>query len=190
MHAVRLLLLIGCGGRPPAPAPIVSGAPAAQAQPSAPMPLEQLYVLRFPDAETSDTLVPLTGGEQRTIVLRHAGAELDLFATLVVTPETFAAGVPVRLRLRQVPGEYALDVTADQPFLQQATLTFHYGRHFAMPDAAHPRYPTAREYERALAMAHRISETQAVLLPTSRPALDHAAAAILASGRYFLASPQ
>jgi len=98
--------------------------------------------------------------------------------------------VPIRLQLRQGPGEYALDVTADQPFLQQATLTFHYGRHFAMPSAAQPRYPTAREYERALAVAHRISDTQAVLLPTSRPALDHAAAAILASGRYFMASPQ
>lgn len=186
-----LLMLLGCGGNRAAPPVLVAGAPAA-AQPSAPFLLEALLPLRFdePGVALPDTTLALAAGTSRIIVLRHAAQDLDVFASVTVAASSFAGPGPVTIVIRPIAGVYGIELTADQPIVVPLTLEFRYARHFTPPPGALERYLTPLLYERALAVAQQISATEAVLLPSSRPALDYLAASIPANGRYFAAAPQ
>lgn len=191
MVLLGLLAVTACGGARGAVPVMVAGAPTTP-QPSLPFALGTLLPLGLGDTEdvVADTTLRLAAGQPRVIVLRHSATDLDVFATLGITAETFSGPDSVTLTLAPEPGQYALRLTASQPFAQPAVLAFRYGRHFAPPEGALPRYGSALAYERALAVAWQVTDSTAVLLPSSRPALDHLAAAVTASGRYYVAAPQ
>lgn len=186
------LVLAACGGARGGALPVmVAGAPTTP-QPSLPFALGTLFPLGLGggDEAIPDTTLRLAPGQARTIVLRHSATDLDVFATLGIATDTFSGPDSVTLVLAPEPGRYALRITASQPFAQPAVIVFRYGRHFVAPEGALPRYGSALAYERALAVAQQVTDSAAVLLPSSRPALDHLAAAVTASGRFYVAAPQ
>jgi len=192
LTCAALLLLAACGGSRAGSTPaLVAGAPA-RPQPSAPFALTVLFPLIYdaPSGTVPDTTVTVTPGAPRVIVLRHTAQDLDVFAALSIAAGSFGGNAPVTVRLTPIAGEYGVEIQASGPILEPLTLEFRYGRHFTPPPGAMERYVSRLGFERALAIAQQTSATEAVLLPSSRPALDFLAAAIFDNGRYFVAAPQ
>lgn len=191
-RAGLLLLLAGCGGSRASAPPAAANGPRPAPVTSAPVPLASLYVLGFnePGVVIADSSMTLPAGTVRRIILRHAAQDLDVFAAVTVNGASFAGPGPVTVQLNPIAGSYGLAITADQPISEPLTVEFRYGRHFSPPPGAIERYQTPIAYERALSVARQLSETDAVLLPSTRRALDFLSAPVPANGRYFVAAPK
>jgi hypothetical protein len=186
MVLCALLALTGCGGRQPRAAD-----PAATLTAPRVLPLAHAVVLETSGPPPSDTTVTFRSGEPRSIVLRHGPPENIMFASLTFNAHAFAdSGQSVQVDVHPRPGVYGLDFTTSSPLRPRAaTLTFGYARFFSAPVRARQVYGSDVAYERALAIG-RLLPPQVELLPSSRPAADHIAAALPGAGSYLVAAPQ
>ena len=186
-----ILLLAACGG-PSASAP--GGAPAAVLPVLPPRPLAQVFVLEASGAAPEDTVVSVTPGLARVIVLRRSAPDFGLFATLDLRPGSDttrpAAGPPADVALQPTPGLYSLTLAFQGPVADSATITFSYGTHFVAPAGARERYGSNLAFEKALAIGRVGDDGVVTFLPTSRPGSDMVRAPLAGPGRYLVAAPR
>jgi hypothetical protein len=177
------VLLAGCGGR----------ARTGRADPTAPrlVPIASAIVLETAGPAPSDTTVTFPAGRPRVIVLRHGPPENVVFAELSFPPGAFRAdsGRPVTVEVRPRPGVYGLDLRADYPFAQGATVTFKYARYFRAPARAREAFGSDVLYERALVVGQlQPGAAQLRLLPSTRPVADDLRAPVDAPATYLVAA--
>jgi hypothetical protein len=185
-----ILLLAACGapsGSPP------GGAPAALPPVLPPRPLDQVFVLEASGAAPEDTVVTVTPGAARVIVLRRSAPDFGLFATLELRPGSDTAvrtGGPVDVALQPTPGLYSLTLGFPGAVADSATITFSYGTHFAAPAGARERYGSNLAFEKALAVGRVGDDGVVTFLPTTRPGSDMVRAPVAGPGRYLVAAPR
>ena len=186
-----LLLLAACG----APSGSAPGAAPAPVPVLPPAPLAQVFVLEASGAAPEDTVVAVTPGAARVIVLRRSAPDFGLFATLELRPgsDTAAAvrgGFPTDVTLQPTPGLYGLTLAFQGAVADSATITFSYGTHFVAPAGARERYGSNLAFEKALAIGRVGNDGVVTFLPTTRPGSDMVRAPVAGPGRYLVAAPR
>ena len=185
-----MLLLAACGapsgtpGAAPAPVPVLP-----------PAPLAQVFVLEASGAAPEDTVVAVSPGAARVIVLRRSGPDFGLFATLELRPGSDTAvavrgGPSTDVTLQPTPGLYSLTLAFQGAVADSATITFSYGTHFVAPAGARERYGSNLAFEKALAVGRVGDDGVVTFLPTTRPGSDMLRAPIAGPGRYLVAAPR
>ncbi|MEI2719370.1 MAG: hypothetical protein V9E87_04425 [Gemmatimonadales bacterium] len=184
-----LLPLAACGG-PRATAPV--GAPVPTVGSGGPQALASVWPLERLGPSPTNTTVRFAAAIGRTIVLRHPRPDLSIFAIVTFPPGAMRArqGDTVTVQLQPTPGRYGVTVTSPDSFATAAVGTFSYAVHFAAPEGAQGRYPTATRFEAAMGAAHLVDSTTVRFLPGERPAGDMLRFAIVAPGTYLLAAPR
>jgi len=185
-----MILLAACGGPPRGAAAPAGPAPATVVQV---LPLDQLYVLEMGGAPAADTSVTVANGTARTVIVRHAPPDNNVFLVLTLPADAFTADSTrdsITNTVRPQPGTYGVAIDFDAPIGRGATITFKYPVHFLAPRDALQRYGSALAYERALAVARRRADGQYVLLASTRPATDNLAAPLGVAGVYLAAAPR
>lgn len=184
-----ILLLAGCG----APSGSTPGATPAPLPVLPPAPLAQVFVLEASGAAPEDTVVAVTPGAARVIVLRRSAPDFGLFATLELRPgrdTTVRAGPSTNVTLQPTPGLYSLTLAFQGAVADSATITFSYGTHFVAPAGARERYGSNLEFEKALAIGRVGDDGVVTFLPTTRPGSDMVRAPVAGPGRYLVAAPR
>ncbi len=189
--SVAILLLAGCGP----PSGIKPGGAPATAPPPvlAPRPLERVFILEASGAAPEDTVVEVSRGARRVIVLRRSAPDFGLFANVefrATTDTTARGGAPGRVRLTPTPGLYSMVLAIEGAVPDSATITFSYGTHFVAPAGARERYRSNLAFEKALAIGRVGDDGVVVFLPTSRPGSDMVSAPLQGPGRYLVAAPR
>jgi hypothetical protein len=181
-----LALCAACGGRK---GPVVQEEPGLMAART--LPLARVFVLETAGPPPSDTSVTFTTGEPRTIVMYHGGESIA-FARLNFEAAAFGdSGRTVQVDVKPRPGIYGVDITSSLPFqVEQARVTFIYGRYFSAPARARQIYGSDPAFEKALTVGQVIPGGQITLLPSTRPAADNLQVALPAPGSYIVAAPQ
>jgi len=185
-----LLLLAACGapsastpGGAPAPVPVLP-----------PAPLAQVFVLEASGVAPEDTVVAVTPGAARVIVLRRSAPDFGLFATLELRPGSDTAAVrggpSTDVTLQPTPGLYSLTLSFQGAVADSATITFSYGTHFVAPAGARERYGSNLAFEKALAIGRVGDDGVVTFLPTIRPGSDMVRAPVAGPGRYLVAAPR
>ncbi len=176
-------VVAACGGR-------ARAGPKVDPTSARVVPLASAIVLETAGPPPSDTSVTFTAGVSRVIVLRHGPPENVVFAELAFPPRAFRAdsGQPVQVEIRPRPGVYGLDVLADRPLGEGASVTFKYARYFSAPARARAAFGSDVLYERALAVGRMLPNGQLSLLPSTRPAADNLQGPIAAPGTYVAAA--
>jgi hypothetical protein len=186
-----ILVLAACGspsasttGGAPAPLPVLP-----------PRPLAQVFVLEASGAAPEDTVVTITPGAARVIVLRRSAPDFGLFATLDLRPgrDTAVAartGPTTDVMLQPTPGLYSLTLAFQGAVADSATITFSYGTHFVAPAGARERYGSNLAFEKALAIGRVGDDGVVTFLPTTRPGSDILRAPLSGPGRYLVAAPR
>ncbi|MFI5210456.1 MAG: hypothetical protein ACHQ2E_08430 [Gemmatimonadales bacterium] len=185
-----LILLAACGG-PPRGAAAPSG-PAPVTVTSV-LPLDRLYVLEMSGAPPADTVVAFANGTSRTVIVRHAPPDNNVFLVITLPAGSFTADSTldsIRIRIRPQPGRYGVAIDCNAAIGLGATITFKYPVHFLAPRDALQRYGTVLAYERALAVARQRPDGQYDLLASTRPATDNLAAPLGGAGVYLAAAPR
>lgn len=187
-----ILLLAACGSPSGSAA---GGAPAPVAPVLPPRPLAQVFVLEASGAAPEDTVVTVTPGAARVIVLRRSAPDFGLFATLELRPgsDTAAAGrtgPTTDVTLQPTPGLYSLTLAFQGAVADSATITFSYGTHFVAPAGARERYGSNLAFEKALAIGRVGDDGVVTFLPTTRPGSDIVRAPLSGPGRYLVAAPR
>jgi len=185
-----LILLAACGGPPRGAAAPAGPAPVTV---TAVLPLDRLYVLEMSGAPPADTVVTFANGTSRTVIVRHAPPDNNVFVVVSLPAGTFAADSAldsIRIGIRPQPGTYAVAIDCNAAIGLGATITFKYPVHFLPPRDALQRYGNALAYERALAVARKRPDGQYDLLASSRPATDNLAAPLGGAGVYLAAAPR
>lgn len=159
-------------------ADLVAGPPVARAR---------LWELGHGGDQPRDTIVRYATRAGRVIVLRHPAPDHSVFAVLSIPAVERSDSLTVRVA--PVAGRYAVAIAGDR-LPDGTTLTFSYAIHFAPPDSARDRYPTASRFERALAMGRLGEDGRVQLLPSERPAADVLRASITDPGTYLVAAPR
>lgn len=190
--ASAAVLLLACGPLPPSGTR--PGTVPGTEEPKA-MPLSQVFVLEAAGAMPDDTVVSVTRGRPRVVVLRRSAPDFGLFARLELTDSSLKASngsEPARLTVRPRPGEYALDLEIAGSIGGGASLVFSYGSHFVAPAGARERYGSDLLFERELRIARLGENNQVLLLPTWRPGTDMVGAELSAPGpgRYLVVAPR
>ena len=186
-----MVLLVAACGAPSGSAP--GAAPAALPPVLPPRPLAQVFVLEASGAAPEDTVVTVTRGDARVIVLRRSAPDFGLFATLDLRPGSdtaVRAGTPAEVDLQPIPGLYGLTLAFQGAVADSAMLTFSYGTHFVAPAGARERYGSNLAFEKALAIGRVGEDGVVTFLPTSRPGSDMVRAPIAGPGRYLVAAPR
>ena len=176
-------VVAGCAGRPR----------TGRVDPTAPrlVPSASAIVLETAGPPPSDTTVTFPAGAPRVIVLRHGPPENVVFAELAFPPGAFRAdsGRPVTVEVRPRPGVYGLDLRADHPFAQGATVTFKYARYFQAPPRAREAFGSDVLYARAVVVGQLLpGAAQLRILPSTRPVADDLRAAVAAAATYLVAA--
>ena len=187
--SMAILLLAACG----APSGSTPGAAPAPAPVLPPAPLAQVFVLEASGAAPEDTVVAVTPGTPRVIVLRRSAPDFGLFATVELRPgrDTAArAGPSTRVALQPTPGLYSLTLEFQGAVADSATITFSYGTHFVAPAGARERYGSNLAFEKALAIGRLGDDGVVTFLPTTRPGSDMVRAPLSGPGRYLVAAPR
>ena len=183
------MLLLACG-----PHRLTPGAAAAKApQPLAPRPLAEVFVLEAGGAEPEDTVVTVTPGSPRVVVLRRSAPDYGLFARLEFAQHTLTppgAGGTVRLTIHPTPGVYGLDLAVEGAVADSARIVFSYGAHFVAPEGARQRYGSNLAFEKELAIGRLSDSGVVVFLATLRPGSDMLSAPLPGPGRYLVAAPR
>lgn len=184
-----LLALAACGGGRAAAPP---GAPVPTVGNGGPQPVASVWILERFGPSPMDTTVRFHPSTGRTVVLRHPRPDLSIFAIVTFPPGSMRArqGDSVTVQLQPMPGRYGLTVATADSFATTAVGTFSYAVHFAAPDGAQPRYPTATRFESAMGAARLVDSTTLRFLPGERPAGDMLRFAISGPGTYLLAAPR
>jgi hypothetical protein len=155
------------------------------------VPQTRAIILESSGPQPSDTSVSFPAGTPRVIVLRHGPPENVVFARITFAAGAFPdSGQMVTVEVKPRPGIYGVDLAMSKPLRGGATLTFEYARYFSSPERARQVYRSDRAFERALAVAHILNESDLELLPTIRPELDYVSAPVATAGRYLVAAPQ
>jgi hypothetical protein len=152
-----------------------------------PVPRTQLWELGHGGDQPADTTHRFAGASGRVIVLRHPAPDNSVFALVTIPAVDRADSLTVRLT--PVPDQYAITITGDA-LPPGTTLTFSYGIHFAPPDSAATRYPTALRFERALAIGRLEDDGRVQFLASERPASDVLRASLVGPGTYLVAAPR
>jgi hypothetical protein len=186
--AFALLGIVGCRGRPT----VQGAAPEPERTPNVTLPLDQLYVLETWGVPPLDTIVTFRPGQPRTVLLRHAPPDNNLFVELNLPATLFPDSLTdsVRLELEPRPGQYGVTISSNKPFGEGARLTFKYPVHFAAPLAATQKYGNRAQFERALGIGIREEDGRFRLLQSTRPAADNLTAAIPGPGVFLVAAPR
>lgn len=185
-----ILLLAACGGPPSSGAAPVGPAPVTVTQV---LPLDQLYVLEMGGVPPIDTVVTFATGTERTVIVRHAPPDNNVFIVLNLPAATFSGDSTrdsIMIRVRPQPGVYGVEIECNSDIGRGATITFKYPVHFLAPQDALQRYGSALFYERALSVARRRPDGQYDLLASSRPATDNLTAPLGPAGVYLAAAPR
>ncbi len=184
-------LLLACGP-PHGAAP--GGATAATAPPPLPpRPIADVFVLEAGGAEPEDTVVTVTPGSRRVVVLRRSAPDYGLFATLEFAGPSLSAsggGGTVRLTIHPTPGVYGLDLAVEGTVGDSARIVFSYGVHFVAPEGARQRYGSNLAFEKELAIGRLSDSGTVVFLATLRPGSDMLSAPLPGPGRYLVAAPR
>jgi hypothetical protein len=153
------------------------------------VPLAEAIVLESSGPQPPDTVVTLTAGMPRVIVLRHGPPEYIVFAELSFPAAAFAErGREVRVQVRPRPGVYGVDIATTLALRDSATIAFSYPRYFAAPRRARGVYGSDVAYERALAIGRVLPEGRVALLASTRPFPDMLRAPLPAAGTYLVAA--
>jgi hypothetical protein len=185
-----ILLLAGCG-TPSGSAP--GGVPPALPPVLPPRPLAQVFVLEASGAAPEDTIVTVSPGVGRVIVLRRSAPDFGLFATLELRPgsdTSIRTGPPTEVALQPTPGLYGLTLAFQGAVADSATISFSYGTHFVAPAGARERYGSNLAFEKALAIGRVGDDGVVTFLPTYRPGSDMLRAPVAGPGRYLVAAPR
>jgi hypothetical protein len=182
-----MLACAACGGRRGA-------SPNGDAPgPTAPvtLPLSAVFLLEASGTPPNDTVVTVTAGQRRTILLRAGPPDNTVFAEMQVPADAFAeTGSTVEIRLRPRPGIFGVDLESSRPFAKPVRLTFKYARHFSAPADARRRYGGDAAFERALAIGRLQPDGTVTFLPSSRPASDNLEAMVAEPGSYVVGAPR
>ncbi|HTL04616.1 MAG TPA: hypothetical protein VL241_02635 [Gemmatimonadales bacterium] len=185
-----MILLLGCGtpqGTAPGAAPPAAKTPATR-------PLAQVFVLEAAGAQPDDTVVALTSGAPRVIVLRRSAPDFGLFARLELGDSTLraaaGAAADAGLTLRPRPGEFALDLEVRGTLHEGGSILFSYGAHFVAPAGARERYGSDLRFEQELTIGRLEPNGDVVFLPTRRPGSDMLEAPLAGPGRYLVVAPR
>ena len=181
--------LAGCA--PPHPSAPGPATPEPKALP--PRPLDQVFVLEAAGSQPDDTVLQLTPGTHRVIVLRRESPDFGLFARIELGDSTLkpaGSGTSVALTLHPRPGEFGVELESPGRLGKGGTILFSYGAHFVAPAGARERYGSDIYFERALAIGRLESNGQVVFLPTLRPGSDMLSAPLDGPGRYVVAAPR
>jgi hypothetical protein len=153
-----------------------------------------VFVLEAAGAQPDDTVVALTAGAPRVIVLRRSAPDYGLFALLELGDSTLrspAAGAAnAGLTLRPRPGEFALDLEVRGTLQEGGSILFSYGAHFVAPAGARERYGSDLRFERELTIGRLEQNGDVVFLPTRRPGSDMLQAPLAGPGRYLVVAPR
>jgi hypothetical protein len=185
-----MILLAACGGPPRGSAAPAGPAPVTVTQV---LPLDRLYVLEMSGAPPADTTVTFASGTARTVIVRHAPPDNNVFVVVTLPPDTTATDSTrdsTRITIRPQPGVYGVAIDCDAPIGRGATITFKYPVHFLAPRDAQQRYGSVLAYEQALAVARRRDDGRYDLLGSTRPATDNLAAPLGGAGVYLAAAPR
>jgi hypothetical protein len=185
-----MIVLAACGGPPRGAAAPAGPAPATVTQV---LPLDRLYVLEMGGAPPVDTAVTFANGTARTVIVRHAPPDNNVFVVVTLPAETFSADSmrdSVTITVRPQPGVYGVAIDCNAAIGRGATITFKYPVHFLAPRDALQHYGSALAYERALSVARKRTDGQYDLLASSRPATDNLAAPLGTAGVYLAAAPR
>ena len=158
-----------------------------------PLPLAQVFVLEASGAAPEDTVVTVTPGAARVIVLRRSAPDFGLFATLELRPggdTTVRAGPSIEVALQPTPGLYGLTLAFQGTVADSATITFSYGTHFVAPAGARERYGSNLAFEKMLVIGRVGDDGVVTFLPTTRPGSDMVRAPVAGPGRYLVAAPR
>lgn len=171
-----------------------SAAPEANApRPFPPRPLSQVFVLEAAGASPEDTVVSVTPGARRVVVLRRSAPDYALFARLEFSDSALkapAGASTATLTLRPRPGLYALELVVSGTITDGASIVFSYGAHFVAPAQGRQRYGSDIAFERELAIGRLAEDSQVVFLSTSRPGTDMLRAPLPGPGHYLVAAPR
>ena len=185
-----LILMAACGGPPRGAAAPAGPAPATVTQV---LPLDHLYVLEMGGAPPADTAVTFANGAARTVIVRHAPPDNNVFVVLTLPAGAFTADSgrdSITITVRPQPGVYGVTIDCDAAIGRGATITFKYPVHFLAPRDALQRYGSVLAYERALAVARQRPDGKYDLLASTRPATDNLAAPLGRAGVYLAAAPR
>ncbi|MBK9548252.1 MAG: hypothetical protein IPO52_03845 [Gemmatimonadetes bacterium] len=184
-----LLAVAACGG---ARAARPVGAPLPTVGSGGPQALSSVWPLDRLGPSPMDTTVRFMALVGRTVVLRHPRPDLSIFAIVTFPPGSMRArqGDSVTVQIQPTPGRYGFTLTSSDSMATAAVGTFSYAVHFAAPEGALARYPTATRFEAAMGAAVLVDSATARFLPSDRPAGDMLRFAILGPGTYLLAAPR
>jgi len=154
-----------------------------------PLPLSGVLVLEQAGVSPTDTTVTFPAREGRTIVMRHVPPDNAIFAILEVPADSTASG-ELTVEMRQVPGQYGLDLVGTPRWPEVATLTFSYAVHFQAPEGIGEHYLSPTLYGAALGIGRVLPDGRLRFLDTRRPAGDMLRATASSAGRYLVAAPR
>jgi hypothetical protein len=179
------MALLACGRRPAAGG---DAGGEVEVVPIRTVNESDVFTLEAFGAPPADTVVRISAGESRVVILRHAPPDNSPFAEV-----SFAAGAfdgDAEVRLAVVPGLYGLDIQANAGLGSGSRITFKYPVHFSAPAGSRQRYGSDVAFEQALLVGRVVSEGRIDLLPSTRPAADNLSAALPDTGRYLVVAPR
>lgn len=188
-----LLVAIACGTpNPAAPVPRPSG---TTGDPTRRYELDQVYLLEMAGVPADDTILYVTPGTRRVVVLRHGPPDNLVFADLTLPaapPDTARPRADsVKLSLRPRPGVYGVDVEIGSLTLPPGTaVTFEYPVHFSAPAEARRQYGDDEAFEAALAVGHLLPDGGIRFLESTRPTADNLRAVLPEPGSYVVGAPR
>ena len=194
LPAAALVTAAACGV--PNPAASVPQPSGTTGDPTRRYELDQVYLLETAGVPPDDTILYVTPGTRRVVVLRHGPPDNLVFAdvTLPAAAPDSAAAAPadsVKLVVRPRPGVYGLDVDIASLALPPGTaVTFDYPVHFSAPAEARRRYGTDAAFEAALAVGQLLPDGGIRFLVSTRPAADNLRAELPEPGSYVVGAPR
>jgi hypothetical protein len=157
------------------------------------LPADQLYFLEVSGVPPSDTVVSIKVGEPRTIILRHAPPDNNVFAELIFPATAFGgdeATDSVVIVVHPRPGLYGLDVAMTLIPRNPGTIRFKYAVHFAAPQSALQKFGNAVRFEQTLQVAKEGRPGTMALLRSTRRASDNLESRLTGPGTYFVVGPK
>lgn len=157
------------------------------------LPVDQLYFLEASGVPPSDTVVSIKVGEPRTVILRHAPPDNNVFAELIFPATAFGgddATDSVVIVVHPRPGLYALDVAMTLIPRNPGTIRFKYAVHFAAPQSALQKYGNAVRFEQTLQVAKEGKPGTLAMLSSTRRASDNLESRLTGPGTYFVVGPK
>jgi hypothetical protein len=151
--------------------------------------MRDVLVLEQAGVSPTDTTVTFPAREGRTVVMRHVPPDNAVFAILEMPADSGASGT-VTVQLRQVPGQYGLDLQATPRWPAGAALTFSFAIHFQAPDGTAEHYLSPTLYGAALGIGRVLGDGRLQFLETRRPGGDMVRASAAEPGRYLVAAPR